>query len=95
MKQSPLPREQVLAIDKFFADRLAEGVNFPSQLSDLLCAQGHRRMADRARIQQVECCHCTGSNADTKKGCHYRWYVKEYHLFIDGSDGRVLSTPYA
>ena len=34
-------------------------------------------------------------NADTKKGCHYRWYVKEYHLFIDGSDGRVLSDPYA
>ena len=25
MKQCPLPREQVLAIDKFFADRLAAG----------------------------------------------------------------------
>ena len=40
MKQWPLPREQVLAIDKFFADRFAAGHvrESTSPHSDLLCA---------------------------------------------------------
>ena len=33
-------------------------------------------------------CNCTGSNANTKKICHHRWYGKEQHVssmdLIDG-----------
>ena len=52
-------------------------------------------MADSARIQQIECCNGTGSDADTEEGRNHRWYVKEYHLLVYGSDGWILSDPYA
>ena len=52
-------------------------------------------MADSARIQQVEYCNGTGSDADTEEGRNHRWYVKEYHLFVHGSDGWILSDPDA
>uniref|UniRef100_A0AAV1TBJ8 Reverse transcriptase n=1 Tax=Peronospora matthiolae TaxID=2874970 RepID=A0AAV1TBJ8_9STRA len=74
MKQWPLPREQVTSIDKFFADRLGwscEGISIPTQLSYLLCAKSHRRVADSARIHQTECYNSTSLDADTEKGRHH------------------------
>ena len=52
-------------------------------------------MTDSARIQQVECCTGTDSDADTEEGRNNRWYVKDYHIFVHGSDGWILSDLYA
>ena len=54
MKQWPLPREQVLAIDKFVIDRVKAGHGREStspRSSLTFCAKGHRRVVNSARIQ--------------------------------------------
>ena len=57
--------------------------------------KSHKRVSDRTCIQQVECCNCTGSEADINGVRHHRWYVKEYYLFVRVSDGWDLSYPNA
>ena len=98
MKQWPLPREQVLAIDTFFADRLAAGhvrESTSPHSSPTFCVR--KATGGWQIVHAFNKLNAATVPAQTPipKGCHYRWYDKGYHLFIDESDGRVLSDPYA
>ena len=98
MKRWPLPHERVLAIDKFFVDRLAPGrvrESTSPHSPPTFCVQ---KATGRWRIvhafNKLNAAIVPAQMPIPKKGCHYRWYGKEYYLFIDGYDGRFLSDPY-
>jgi hypothetical protein len=85
-RQWPLPKEQVAAIDAFFAERFKAGHvrenKSPHCSPTFLYQEGHRRVAHCTCVQQVERRDDTGSNTDTTKGCHDRWHVQQHKSLV-------------
>ena len=98
MMQWSLSHEKVLAIDKLFVSRLAAGHMMESTSSYSSPNFWVRKAIGRWRTVHG----CNKLNAATvpdqtpipRKDVYHRWYSKDYHLFINGSDGWLPSDPY-